>query len=177
MVSSGWSISLNASEKPPFEIDWACNWIMGSAEVGNKNELLTQEIEAVNPEQQIVKVVFKPAVTDWKVAQLSILDPDGSAITEARATPPCHFISIRSLVKTADGDPAIVSFGPNLKKLGYETQNPPLVLSKSIIHRSSMPLRRIPVTGVFHVSYPPKHYQKKLRIENVALTEKFHPIR
>ena len=83
MVSSGWSISLNASEKPPFDIDWACNWIMGSAEVGNKNEKLTREIEAVNPERQTVKVVFKPAVTDWKVAQLSILDPDGSAITKA----------------------------------------------------------------------------------------------
>ena len=63
MVSSGRSISLNASEKPPFDIDWACNWIMGLAEVDNKNEKLTREIEAVNPERQTVKVVFKPAVT------------------------------------------------------------------------------------------------------------------
>tara|TARA_B100000989_G_C19502778_1_gene455012 strand:- start:1456 stop:1662 length:207 start_codon:yes stop_codon:yes gene_type:complete len=34
------------------------------------------------------------------------LDPNGSAISEAPATPPCDFISIRSLVKIADGDPA-----------------------------------------------------------------------
>ena len=52
------------------------------------------------------------------------------------------------MVKTADGDPAIVSFGPNLKKSGYELQNPPLVLSKSVIHRSSMPLLALVDTGV-----------------------------
>jgi hypothetical protein len=52
------------------------------------------------------------------------------------------------LVKTADGDPAIASFGPNLKKLGYEPQNPPLVLSESIRHRSSKPLLALVDTGV-----------------------------
>ena len=147
-ILSGWSISLHASEKPPLDIDWACNLIMGSASTVYKNEKPTREIEAVNPERQTVKLVFKPAVTDWKVVQVSVLDADGSAITEARATPPCNFISIRSLVKTADGDPAIVSFGPNLKKFGYEPQNPPLVLSESVIHRSSRPLLALVDTGV-----------------------------
>ena len=52
------------------------------------------------------------------------------------------------MVKTADGDPAIASFGPNLKKLGYEPQNPPLVLSESILHRSSKPLLALVDTGV-----------------------------
>jgi subtilisin family serine protease len=55
---------------------------------------------------------------------------------------------VRSLVKTTDGNQAIVSFGPNLTKLGYEPQNPPLVLSKSVIHRSSMPLLALVDTGV-----------------------------
>ena len=147
-VSLGCSISLQASEKPPLDIDWACKLIMGSVSKGNKNEKFIQETEAVNPERQTVNLVFKPSISDWKVVQLSILDSTGSAITEARATPPCHFISIRSLVKTADGDPAIVSFGPNLKKLGYEPQNPPMVLSESVIHRSSMPLLALVDTGV-----------------------------
>ena len=147
-VSLGWSIPLQASEKPPFDIDWACNFIIESASTGSKNEKFIQETKAANPEQQTVKLIFKPSVTDWKVVQLSILDSNGTAITEARATPPCHFISIRSLVKTADGDPAIVSFGPNLKKLGYEPQNPPMVLSESVTHRSSLPLLAIVDTGV-----------------------------
>lgn len=50
MVLSGRSISLNASEKPLFDIDWACNWFKGSADAGNQNEKFTREIEAVNPE-------------------------------------------------------------------------------------------------------------------------------
>jgi hypothetical protein len=105
-------------------------------------------MEEINPKQQNVKLVFKPAVNNWKFVQYSILDHNGLKITEARATPPCNFISIRSLVKTADGDPAIASFGPNLKKLGYEPQNPPLVLSESIRHRSSKPLLALVDTGV-----------------------------
>ena len=148
MALSGWSISPHASEKPPLDIDWACNLIMGSADGDNMIEKLSKENDAVNLERQTVKLVFKPTVTDWKVAQLSILDPYGSAITAARVTPPCHFISIRSLVKTSDGDPVIVSFGPNLKKLSHEPQNPPLVLSKSVVHRSSMPLLALVDTGV-----------------------------
>ena len=87
-------------------------------------------------------------MSSWKFVQYSILDNDGLKITEARATPPCNFISIRRLVKTADGDPAIESFGPNLKKLGYEPQNPPLVLSEDIRHRSSKPLLALVDTGV-----------------------------
>ena len=121
---------------------------METVSKGNKNEKFTQETEAANPERQTVKLVFKPSLPDWKVVQLSILDSNGLAITQARATPPCHFISIRSFVKTADGNPAIVSFGPNLKKLGYEPQNPPLVLSDSVTHRSSMPLLALVDTGV-----------------------------
>ena len=144
----GWSISLQTSEKPPLDIDWACKLIVESVATGNKNEKPTRETEAVNPEGQTGKLVFKPSVTNWKVVQLSIFDSNGSVIAEARATPPCRFISIRSLVKAADGNPAIVSFGPNLKKLGYEPQNPPLVLSESVIHRSSTPLLALIDTGV-----------------------------
>ena len=135
---SGWSIAAYASEKPPFDVDWACNLIMESVVKGQHKKNLPQEIEVVNPTQQTVRLVFKPVVKDWKFVQFSVLDHSGSKITEARATPPCNFISIRSLVKTADGDPAIASFGPNLKKLGYEPQNPPFVLSEAsfIDHRS-----------------------------------------
>ena len=147
-VLVGWSISLNASEKPPLDVHWACNLIMDKVTSGHHKENLSQEMEAINPKQQTVNLVFKPAVNNWKFVQYSILDHNGLKITEARATPPCNFISIRSLVKTADGDPAIVSFGPNLKKLGYEPQNPPLVLSESIRHRSSKPLLALVDTGV-----------------------------
>ena len=147
-VLLGWSIPLNASEEPPLDVNWACNLIMDTAASGHREENLSQEIEAINPKQQNVKLVFKPAVNNWKFVQYSVLDHDGLKITEARATPPCNFISIRSLVKTADGDPAIESFGPNLKKLGYEPQNPPLVLSESIHHRSSKPLLALVDTGV-----------------------------
>ena len=147
-VLVGWSISLNASEKPPLDVNWACNLIMDTVAIGHHKENLSQEMEAINPKQQTVNLVFKPAVNNWNFVQYSILDHNGLKITEARATPPCNFISIRSLVKTADGDPAIVSFGPNLKKLGYEPQNPPLVLSESIRHRSSKPLLALVDTGV-----------------------------
>ena len=147
-VLLGWSISLHASEEPPMDVNWACNLIKDTVARGHHNENLSQEIEAINPKQQTVKLVFKPAVNNWKFVQYSILDHSGLKITEARATPPCKFISIRSLVKTADGDPAIASFGPNLKKLGYEPQNPPLVLSESIRHRSSKPLLALVDTGV-----------------------------
>ena len=147
-VSLGWSISLHATEKPPLDVEWACNLITGLEARDDRNEKLIRNIEVVSPEQQTVKLVFKPAVTEWKVVRFSILDHNGSTITEARATPPCNFISIRSLVKTADGDPAIASFGLNLKKLGYEPQNPPLVLSESIHHRSSKPLLALVDTGV-----------------------------
>ena len=147
-VLPGWSISVHASEKLPFDVDWACNLIMESVARGQRKEKFSQEIEAKNPKRQTVKLVFKPPVNDWKFVQFSILDHNGSTITEARATPPCNFISIRSLVKTADGDPAIASFGPNLKKLSYEPQNPPLVLSESILHRSSKPLLALVDTGV-----------------------------
>ena len=147
-VLSGRLISLHASEKPPFDVDWACKLIMGSVARDQKNEKFIAGIEAVNPEQQTVRLVFKPAATDWKVVQLSILDRNGLTLTVARATPPCNFISVRSLVETIDGDPVIASFGPNLKKLGYEPQNPPLVLSESIIHRSSKPLLALVDTGV-----------------------------
>ena len=147
-VWSGWSISVHASEKLPFDVDWACNLIMESVAAEHRKEKFSSELEAINSKQQNVKLVFKPVVSDWKFVQFSILDPSGLTITEARATPPCNFISIRSLVKTADGDPAIASFGPNLKTLGYEPQNPPLVLSESILHRSSKPLLALVDTGV-----------------------------
>ena len=148
LVSFGLSTSLHASEKPPLDVDWACNVITELATQGDRTENFTRNTEVVNPEQQTVKLLFKPAVTEWKVVQFSILDHNGSTITEARATPPCNFISIRSLVKTADGDPAIASFGPNLKKLGYEPQNPPFVLSENVTHRSSTPLLALVDTGV-----------------------------
>ena len=147
-VSFGLSTSLHASEKPPLDVDWACNVITELASQGDRIENFTRNTEVVNPEQQTVKLLFKPAVTEWKVVQFSVLDHNGSTITEARATPPCNFISIRSLVKTADGDPAIASFGPNLKKLGYEPQNPPFVLSENVTHRSSTPLLALVDTGV-----------------------------
>ena len=116
-VLSGWSIVAYSSEKQPFDVDWACNLIMESVAIGHQKENLSQEIEVVNPTQQTVKLVFNPVVKDWKFVQFSVLDHSGSKVTEARAIPPCNFISIRSLVKTADGDPAIASFGPNLKSL------------------------------------------------------------
>ena len=147
-VSFGLSTSLHASEKPPLDVDWACNVITELATQGDRIKNFARNTEVVNPEQQTVKLLFKPAVTEWKVVQLSILDHNGSTITEARATPPCNFISIRSLVKTADGDPAIASFGPNLKKLGYEPQNPPFDLSENVTHRSSTPLLALVDTGV-----------------------------
>ena len=147
-VSLGWSISLHATEKPPLDVKWACSLITGLDASSDQNDKLIQNIEVVSPEQQTVKLVFKPALSEWKVVRFSILDHNGSTITEARATPPCNFISIRSLVKTADGDPVIASFGPNLKKLGYEPQNPPFALSESVTHRSSTPLLALVDTGV-----------------------------
>ena len=102
-VLLGCPMSLNASEEPPLDVNWACNLIMDTAASGHHKENLSREIEAINPKQQTVKLVFKPAVSSWKFVQYSILDNDGLKITEARATPPCNFISIRRLVKTADG--------------------------------------------------------------------------
>ena len=48
-VLSGRSTFLHASEKPPFDIDWACNLIIGSVASDQKNEKFTAEIQAVNP--------------------------------------------------------------------------------------------------------------------------------
>ena len=96
LVLSGCSIAAHASEKPPFDVDWACNLIMESVARGQRKEKFSQEIEAKNPKRQTVKLVFKPPVNDWKFVQFSILDHSGAAITEARATPPCNFISARS---------------------------------------------------------------------------------
>ena len=147
-VLSGRPIAAYASEEPPFDVDWACKLIKESVAKGHHKNKLSREINVVNPTQPTVRLVFKPVVEDWKFVQFSVLDYSGSTITEARATPPCNFISIRSLVKTADGDPVIASFGPNLKKLGYEPQNPPFVLSENILHRSSKPLLALVDTGV-----------------------------
>lgn len=107
---SGWSISLHASEKLPLVIDGACKLFKDLVATGHVKEKSSQEIEAENPTKQTEKLVFKPAVSDWKFDQLSISDHSGSTITEAQATPPCNSISIRSLVKTTNGDPAIASF-------------------------------------------------------------------
>ena len=99
-VSLGWSISLHATEKPPLDINWACNLITGLDARGDQNEKPVRNIEVVSPEQQTVKLVFKPAVTEWKVVRLSILDHNGSTIAEARATPPCKEAA---LLETAKG--------------------------------------------------------------------------
>lgn len=144
----GWPMYVYASKKPPFDFDLACNLIIESAATRHRKEDISQKIELVNPKQKNVKLVFKPFVSDWKFVQFSVLDRSGSTITEARATPPCNFISIKGLVMTADGDPAIASFGSNSEKLGNELQNPPLVLSKNILHRSSKPLLALVDTGV-----------------------------
>ena len=50
LVLSRWSIAAYASEKPPFDVDWACNLIMESLVQGQHKENLPQEIEVVNPE-------------------------------------------------------------------------------------------------------------------------------
>ena len=92
-VSSGLSISLHASDKLPFDVDWACSLITESLAEDQKNENVTGKIEAVNPEQQTVKLEFKPAVTDWKVVQVSIVDRNGLPLTQARATPPILSLS------------------------------------------------------------------------------------
>ena len=43
-VLSGWSVAAYASEKPPFDVDWACNLIMESVVKGQQKEDLSQEI-------------------------------------------------------------------------------------------------------------------------------------
>ena len=43
-VLPGWSISVHASEKLPFDVDWACNLIMESVAGGHRTDELSQEI-------------------------------------------------------------------------------------------------------------------------------------
>ena len=74
---------MHASEKLPFDVGWACNSITDSVAGGHRKEKFSQEIEAENPKQQTVKLVFNPVVSDWKFVQLSILDHSGATITEA----------------------------------------------------------------------------------------------
>ena len=57
------------------------------------------------------------------------MEGQGSPAAQVRALPPCRIISARQFGTTADGDRIINSYGPDLRFIGTEPQNPPFVMS------------------------------------------------
>ena len=112
--------------------------------------------------KKVAELNFKPSRINWKLAVLSLLEGQGSPAAQVRAVPPCRIISARQFGTTADGDRIIISYGPDLKFLGTEAQNPPFVMSVQPVGLPHEPLLALVDTGV---NYNLPMVQKNLAID------------
>ena len=112
--------------------------------------------------EKVAELNFKPSRINWKLAVLSLLEGKGSPAAQVRAVPPCRIISARQFGTTSDGDRIIISYGPDLKFLGTEPQNPPFVMSVQPVGVPHEPLLALVDTGV---NYNLPMVQKNLAID------------
>ena len=156
------SSSLSASESHPNNLDKACEFITNPIFDDNKISNGEPNIIIDSFGKKVAELIFKPSRVNWKLAVLSLMEGQGSPAAQVRAVPPCKIISARQFGTTADGDRIINSYGPNLKFLGTEPQNPPFVMSVQPVGVPHKPLLALVDTGV---NYNLPMVQKNLAID------------
>ena len=141
-------LSSSASQSQPSNLDKACEFITNPLFEDNKinNDGPNMIVDSFG--EKVAELKFKPSRINWKLAILSFLEEHGSPIAQVRAVPPCRIISARQFGTTADGDRIINSYGPNLKFLGTEPQNPPFEMSVQPAGVTHDPLLALVDTGV-----------------------------
>ena len=156
------SSSLSASESHPNNLDKACEFITNPIFDDNKISNGEPNIIIDSFGKKVAELIFKPSRVNWKLAVLSLMEGQGSPAAQVRAVPPCRIISARQFGTTADGDRIITSYGPDLKFLGIEPQNPPFVMSAQPVGVPHEPLLALVDTGV---NYNLPMVQKNLAID------------
>ena len=156
------SSSLLASESHPNNLDKACEFITNPIFDNNKIDNEKPNIIVDSFGKKVAELKFKPTRINWKLAVLNLLEGQGSPVAQVRAVPPCRIISARQFVTTSDGDRVIISYGPDLKFLVTEPQNPPFVMSVQPVGVPHEPLLALVDTGV---NYNLSMVQKNLAID------------
>ena len=155
-------LSSSASQSQPSNLDKACEFITNPLFQDNKinNDGPNMIVDSFG--EKVAELNFKPSRINWKLAVLSLLEGKGSPAAQVRAVPPCRIISARQFGTTPDGDRIIISYGPDLKFLGIEAQNPPFVMSVQPVGLPHEPLLALVDTGV---NYNLPMAQKNLAID------------
>ena len=143
-----YSAPLSASESHPNTLDKACQFITNPIFDDNKINNGGPNIVIDDFGKKVAELHFKPSRVNWKLAILSLLGGQDSLVAQVRAVPPCKIISARQFGTTADGDRIITSYGPDLKFLGIEPQNPPFMMSTQPVGVPQKPLLALVDTGV-----------------------------
>ena len=157
-----YSSSLSASESHPNNLDKACEFITNPVFDNNTIDNEEPNIIVDSFGEKVAELNFKPSRINWKLAVLSIFERKGAPAAQIRAVPPCRIISARQFGTTPDGDRIIISYGPDLKFLGTEAQNPPFVMSVQPVGLPHEPLLALVDTGV---NYNLPMVQKNLAID------------
>ena len=162
------SSSLSASESHPSNLDKACEFIINP--IFDDDKINNGEPNTIIDGfgKEVGKLNFKPSRMNWKLAVLSLLGGQDSPVAQVRAVPPCRIISARQFGITADGDQIITSYGPDLKFLSIEPQNPPFVMSVQPVGVPHKPLLALVDTGV--------NYNLPMVQKNLAIDQKGHLI-
>lgn len=147
-ITLNYSYPLSALENHPNNLDKACEFISNSFDDNNGVKDDGPHIILDRLGNKVAELNFRPSIINWKVAVISVWEGQGPPIAQIRAVPPCKIISARQLETTADGDKIIISFGPNLKILGTEPQNPPFVMTVPPLRTPREPLLALVDTGV-----------------------------
>ena len=155
-------LSSSASQSQPSNLDKACEFITNPLFQDNKINNDGPNIIVDSFGEKVAELNFKPSRINWKLAVLSLLEVRGSPAAQVRAVPPCRIISARQFGTTPDGDRTIISYGPDLKFLGTEAQNPPFVMSVQPVGLPHEPLLALVDTGV---NYNLPMVQKNLAID------------
>ena len=137
------SSSLSASESHPNNLDKACEFITNPIFDDNKISNGEPNIIIDSFGKKVAELIFKPSRVKWKLAVLTLMEGQDSPAAQVRAVPPCRIISARQFGTSADGDRIITSYGPDLKFLGIEPQNPPFVMSAQPVGVPREPFARI----------------------------------
>ena len=155
-------LSSSASQSQPSNLDKACEFITNPLFEDNKinNDGPNMIVDSLG--EKVAELNFKPSRINWKLAVLSLFERKGSPAAQIRAVPPCRIISARQFGTTPDGDRIIISYGPDLKFLGTEAQNPPFVMSVQPVGLPHEPLLALVDTGV---NYNLPMVQKNLAID------------
>ena len=155
-------LSSSASQSQLSNLDKACEFITNPLFQDNKinNDGPNMIVDSFG--EKVAELNFKPSRINWKLAVLSLLEGKGSPAAQVRAVPPCRIISARQFGTTPDGDRIIISYGPDLKFLGIEPQNPPFVMSVQPVGLPHEPLLALVDTGV---NYNLPMAQKNLAID------------